>query len=74
MSYLLALLLSPALATTSTATLTLQGVVPRIIQKYVLDNKVIVDYNFPIVIPAYCTQVTQTRLECTQDLTIEAVE
>ena len=63
-----------ASATMSTATIQLQGVVPRIAHKYVQDSKVIVDYNFPIMVPVYCTQVTQTRLECTQDLTIEAVE
>lgn len=63
-----------AAATTSTATFQVQGVVPRIVRKYVVDNKVIVDYNFPIVVPEYCRQVSITRLECDQDLTIEAVE
>lgn len=63
-----------AAATTSTATIQIQGVVPRIVHKYVQGSKVIVDHNFPIAVPAYCTQVTQTRLECTQDLVIEAVE
>jgi hypothetical protein len=63
-----------AFAKYSSATIQLQGVVPRIVNKYVLDNKVIVDYNFPIVIPSYCVQLSQTRLECTQDLVIEAVE
>jgi hypothetical protein len=63
-----------AAATTSTATIHLQGVVPRIVNKYVLDNKVIVDYNFPIVIPEYCVKKSETRIECTQDLAIEAVE
>jgi hypothetical protein len=63
-----------AAATTSTATIHLQGVVPRIVNKYVQGSKVIVDHNFPIVVPEYCVQVSQTRLECTQDLVIEAVE
>lgn len=58
----------------STATIQLRGVVPRIVNKYVVADKVIVEHNFPIVMPDYCKRLSETKIECTQDLTIEVVE
>lgn len=74
-SVLLALLLSPAFANTSTATIQLQGVVPRILKQSVNpDNTITILHNFPIELQYGCVRINDTEMKCQSNVTIVTVE
>ena len=72
MIILLVLLWNTAAASTSTAVLHLQGVVPRILKTSVLNNKLVIEHNFPIDLPDTCVIVNTMKMICT-DLNITIV-
>jgi len=70
--FLYLLIASNVNATSSTATLHLQGVVPRIVKTSVQNNKLVIEHNFPIDLPDTCVIINTMKMICT-DLNITIV-
>ncbi len=69
------ILFNLAFANASTATLTLQGVVPHIIKQSVNpDNTITIRHNFPIALQDGCVIVSDTEMRCNNNITIITLE